>query len=324
MSNHKRLNDYNLPLPIEYTNENTLPKEFTWSNINGTSYITPPRNQHLPVYCGSCWAHAAMSSLADRIKIARMKNTSNTIPPMFDIVLSIQFILNCGGSVAGSCLGGTATGAFEFIKYFIGYVPYETCQPYVACSSDSNETLCRYLNTECTPMNICKTCNNPLNGGTCSEIDVFPYATISEYGSYDYASVETIKAEIYTRGPVTTGIAGKHLHNYTGGIILDKPSLRDLELTHEVSIIGWGYDNAKNVEYWMVRNSHGEYWGELSFFRIELGVNLLGVETCVSWATPDSFVIDNVPCVDDGSNCRKEGGMVVGKYMDPSFSRFYV
>ena len=43
--------------------------------------------------CGSCWAHGALSALADRIKIT---NSSTD-----EINLSIQHILNCGGHIAG-------------------------------------------------------------------------------------------------------------------------------------------------------------------------------------------------------------------------------
>lgn len=62
-----------------------------------------------------------------------------------------------------------------------------------------------------------------------------------------------VKSEIALRGPVTAGIAGHHLKNYTGGIIFDDESLRDLHPTHEVSIIGWDVDES-GVEYWIVRN----------------------------------------------------------------------
>ena len=71
-----------------------LPESFNWGDVDGKSYLTKSLNQHIPQYCGSCWAHGALSSLGDRIKIAR--NAAGD-----DINLSIQFILNCGTEMAG-------------------------------------------------------------------------------------------------------------------------------------------------------------------------------------------------------------------------------
>jgi len=51
-----------------------------------------------------------MSTLADRIKIARMTSSSEDEGP--DISFSIQFILNCGGEIAGSCHGGENSQLF--------------------------------------------------------------------------------------------------------------------------------------------------------------------------------------------------------------------
>lgn len=54
--------------PLEHV---FVPDDFHWGNVNGVNYLTNMRNQHVPTYCGSCWAHATTSSLSDRIKIAR-------------------------------------------------------------------------------------------------------------------------------------------------------------------------------------------------------------------------------------------------------------
>ena len=48
-----------------------IPENYSWNNVNGTNYLTNVKNQHIPSYCGSCWAVSTTSALSDRIKIAR-------------------------------------------------------------------------------------------------------------------------------------------------------------------------------------------------------------------------------------------------------------
>ena len=63
------------------------PSNFTWCDKDGVNYCTMSRNQHIPQYCGSCWAHGSVSALGDRIKIARKGKG-------IDINLSVQHLLN--------------------------------------------------------------------------------------------------------------------------------------------------------------------------------------------------------------------------------------
>jgi cathepsin X len=313
MEDHKVLNDYTSPLPYEYLEEDDLPESFNWGNVDGKSYLTKSLNQHLPQYCGSCWAHGAMSALADRIKIARKGKGD-------EINLSIQYILNCGTSTAGSCHGGSHSGAYEFVKSHSGYVPFDSCMPYIACSDESKEGFCGSVDTTCNSANVCRTCDTFAGmGGSCVMIDSFPNATVAEYGSYGLFAadkVHKIKAEIYARGPVATGINAEPIVEYKGGVVKDRNILHKL-INHIVSIVGWGVDD-DGTEYWIVRNSWGQYWGELGYFRIETGHNTLGIEGSVVWATPGEWTVKNTACYESGSNCQ--GGEVWGveSYTDPS------
>ena len=85
--------------------------------------MTKMLNQHIPQYCGSCWAHGSTSAFADRIKIARKQAGVASI----DINLSIQWILNCLG-ISDSCNGGDDTDVYWLIQQ-AGYIPFDTCMP---------------------------------------------------------------------------------------------------------------------------------------------------------------------------------------------------
>ncbi|KAL7534183.1 hypothetical protein ACHAWF_004747 [Thalassiosira exigua] len=296
-----------IPLPHTYLVEEDIPENFTWDNVNGVSYLTKHLNQHIPHYCGSCWAHGAISAFQDRIKIARDGKGH-------DINLSIQWVLNCGAGTAGSCHGGYHTGVYQLIQE-MGQIPFETCQPYLACSAESQEGFCPHIDTTCSPINTCRTCSGFSDmGGECIELDYYPNATVDQYGEVghdegilsdffkDYKKkTHQIKSEIYMRGPVATTINASPLRDYEGGV-LDDPNA-STQTNHIVSIVGFGKDADSGKDYWIIRNSWGEYWGEMGFARIKAGVNMLGIEDHVAWVTPGTFTVENVPCSEDGKEC---------------------
>ena len=291
-----------------YLVKEDIPDNWDWDNVDGKSYLTKMLNQHIPHYCGSCWAHGAISALQDRIKIARNGEGH-------DINLSIQYVLNCGGESAGSCHGGYHTGVYELIQKN-GYIPFETCQPYLACSSESQEGFCPQVDTTCNAVNTCRTCSGfSDSGGECVELNYFPNATVAEYGEVGGDSIfdmfadpkekaHKIKAEIYARGPVATTINANPLRDYEGGILDDDTA--STQTNHIVSITGFGKDATTGKEYWIIRNSWGEYWGEMGFGKIALGKNMLGIEDHVAWVTPGEFTIQNVACSEDGKVCGGE------------------
>lgn len=51
----------------------------------------------------------------------------------------------------------------------------------------------------------------------------------------------------------------------------------------------------------------------MGFFRVEMGKNLLMIESNVAWATPGTFSTTNYPCSEDGANC-----LAHHDYVDPS------
>merc|ERR1719197_504560 len=104
-------------------NGEPLPRDFSWGNVSGVSYLTPVRNQHIPVYCGSCWAFAATSVLADRWNV-RYRN-SGSPPP--DLELSTQNVLSCGNDLVscGTCKGGDDASVFLYAERH--GIPHESC-----------------------------------------------------------------------------------------------------------------------------------------------------------------------------------------------------
>jgi len=250
-------------------------------------------NQHIPQYCGSCWAHGSVSALQDRINIKRNNKGIN-------IQLSVQHMLNCGG--VGSCHGGTVDGPYQWIKS-IGDktgtgISYTTSQPYFACSTENKEGLCKGADWTCTAKNTAVTCGT--FGEACVGLDKYPNATISDFGSI--TGKDAMQKEIFARGPIACGIDANPLRTYTTGIATKTSTDTD----HVISVVGWGTDEKEGL-YWHVRNSWGEYWGEGGFFKVKSGALNLESAGC-AWAVPKDFTApennNQFHCFEDGSNCK--------------------
>ena len=99
-----------------------IPVSWDWRNVNGTNFASWTKNQHIPQYCGSCWAQGSTSALADRFNI--LLGNKNPTP----VALNAQVMINC--KAGGTCNGGNPIGVYEYAHYF--GIPDSSCEQYVA------------------------------------------------------------------------------------------------------------------------------------------------------------------------------------------------
>jgi len=92
-----------------------------------------------------------------------------------------------------------------------------------------------------------------------------------------------IQAEIYAHGPMETAFdVYEDFFSYSSGIYQHVTG--GYEGGHAVKTIGWGYDQATGLNYWIQANSWGAAWGEQGFFRIAQGQ--CGIDSTLYACTP--------------------------------------
>ncbi|KAM4748062.1 cathepsin K-like [Rhinophrynus dorsalis] len=104
---------------------------------------------------------------------------------------------------------------------------------------------------------------------------------------YSLVDEENMASAVALDGPVTVGIASSDdLQLYSEGIF-DGGCAEDVN--HAIIIVGYGTEPAKNegeeaTDYWIIKNSWGEEWGEKGFAKVKRNVNQCKIEEMVATA----------------------------------------
>lgn len=138
-------------------------------------------------------------------------------------------------------------------------------------------------------MEICRDCNSPVPAEgesgleNCWAVTNFKRHYVSDH--YSIRGADKMKAEIYKNGPISCGMdVTDAFELYEGGIYSEVKKFP--MKNHEISLVGYGFDELSQTEYWIGRNSWGTYWGERGFFRIKMHEDNLAIETDCSAGIP--------------------------------------
>lgn len=167
--------------PAPLLEEHQLPKHFTWCSNAADNLCTPSWNQHIPQYCGSCWAHGTTHMVQDRLKIKK-----KGMGP--DVMLSRQALLNCAAyhGYGDGCNGGDVYDMFGYMTEF--GLPDESCMIYTANDHSKYEKGLK----QCPDTAVCSNCNavNETDPGTCWAVKTPVKYYLESWGRIEPSNVQ--------------------------------------------------------------------------------------------------------------------------------------
>lgn len=295
------------------------PDEFD-GRVAWKKFLTPVLDQGL---CGSCWAFASTSTLADRMNIVSRGVLHVQLSPAKMILCSTQGelalditdednidLISSYNKISlenSGCYGNTLYNAWKYL-YVLG-VPTEECVPYNR-STGHGKTELDELSKFDNPVHV-PLCNNVTGkiGDMCSDVQ-YDEITGEEQGTparfYRARKIYMVRADeynirhdIYLRGPVSSGFElyedFQDFDFYNKVYEWDGKSKR--VGGHSIEIVGWGSAGKKDLitgkkykhDYWIVKNSWGVDWGINGYFYIRRGVNTCSIEENVIAGVSDFF-----------------------------------
>lgn len=183
--------------------------------------------------CGACWSFAVTGAIEGHY----FAKTGKLVP------LSEQNLIDCGGDPYGStgCDGGFQDYGFDYVLENHGIAKAEE-YPFVEKTEQ-----CHYT--------------DPLKG-----------ATISGYSVIEAGNEKKMKEVIATKGPLACSVnaAPDSFQLYKSGIYKDTECNGE-DVNHSILVVGYGVENGE--DYWIIKNSWTDKWGEKGFMKLPRNSN---------------------------------------------------
>ena len=221
---------------------NAAPAAWDWRD---KGYVAHVKDQGS---CGSCWAFSTMANLEGQY----YKNKGKMV------TFSEQMLVDCDTYDSG-CNGGLMENTFDWLKE--NGIMTDADYPYVGYKQSCQKDPSKYIDMKVTGY-------KKLGSSTST------WSPVDE---------DEIKEFLYETGPLAIALNANPLQTYTGGI-LDKTSSQCpvSGINHAVTMVGYGHDDASDKDYWIVKNSWGQTWGEKGYFRIKRGSGTCGVNCYIT------------------------------------------
>ncbi|PIA57078.1 hypothetical protein AQUCO_00600066v1 [Aquilegia coerulea] len=204
-----------------------------------------------PGSCGSCWSFSTTGALEG----AHFLSTGDLVS------LSEQQLVDCdhecdpeeASECDAGCNGGLMNSALEYTLK-AGGLQLEKDYPYTG-----KDGKCKFDKTK-----------------IAASVANFSVVSLDE---------DQIAANLVKNGPLAVGINAAYMQTYIKGVSC--PYLcSKRRIDHAILLVGYGSGYApirlKDKEYWVLKNSWGESWGEEGYYKICRGYNTCGVDSMVS------------------------------------------
>lgn len=228
--------------------------------------------------CGSCWAFGSTEAFEDSKCIATGKDIEYSTMDTAGCChgLFCGFSMGCGGGQPAAALEWmTRTGVVTGGDYFdkdtgSGCKPYTLapCAHHVPPTSKYPTCPSKEYSVSCE-----RSCTDEKYTGR--------YDLDKAKGSHVFSlrSVEAMQKAIMTTGPLAVAFTVySDFPTYKSGVY--KHTTGSALGGHAVEMLGWGTENGE--DYWIIKNSWNEQWGDGGFFKIARGSDECGIESDVT------------------------------------------